>query len=167
MSHFIFGCFKSDVVVPQIADELKKMAQKKEVFIWFDNEIDFYSEISKMAKEQGGKGKVLFALTSRNQPCNSDELLFPYDKYTNEQLFADKTREYFSQCCQENLEILYWCLKEMVQRLRPKLFEVFITEGYDCDFTRKNITLDEMMLDIQQQVLTSFSIESCVYQIEV
>ena len=55
----------------------------------------------------------------------------------------------------------------MVQRLRPKLFEVFITEGYDCDFTRKNITLDEMMLDIQQQVLTSFSIESCVYQIEV
>lgn len=167
MSHFIFGCFNSDVVASEITDELKKMAQKKDVFIWFDNEIDFYSEISRMIKEQGGKGDVLFALTSRKQPSNSDDLLFPYDKYTNEQLFADKKREYFSKCCKENLSILYWCFKEMVQRLQPKVFEVFITEGYDCDFTKKSITLDEMEFDIQQQVLTSFSIESCVYQIKV
>lgn len=106
-------------------------------------------------------------MTSRNQPNNSDDLLFPYDKYTNEQLFADKTREYFSQCCKENLKILFWYLKEMIQRLQPKLFDVFITEGYDCDFIKKSITLDEMEFDIQQQVLTSFSIESCVYQIKV
>ena len=55
----------------------------------------------------------------------------------------------------------------MIQRLQPKLFDVFITEGYDCDFIKKSITLDEMEFDIQQQVLTSFSIESCVYQIKV
>ena len=167
MSHFIFGCFNSAVLGSEITDELKKIAQKKDVFIWFDNGIDFYSDISKMIKEQGGKGKVLFALTSRNQPNNSDDLLFPYDKNTNEQLFADKTREYFSQCCKENLKILFWYLKEMIQRLQPKLFDVFITEGYDCDFIKKSITLDEMEFDIQQQVLTSFSIESCVYQIKV
>ena len=167
MSHFIFGWFNSAVLGSEITDELKKIAQKKDVFIWFDNGIDFYSDISKMIKEQGGKGKVLFALTSRNQPNNSDDLLFPYDKYTNEQLFADKTREYFSQCCKENLKILFWYLKEMIQRLQPKLFDVFITEGYDCDFIKKSITLDEMEFDIQQQVLTSFSIESCVYQIKV
>lgn len=167
MSHFVFGCFNSDVVTSEVIDELKTRAQNRDVFIWFDGQLEFYSDISRMIKEQGGKGKFLFALTSRNQPSNSDDLLFPYDKYTNEQLFADKTRAYFSQCCKENLEILFWCLKEMIQKLQPKLFELFITEGYDCDFIKKRIFLDEMEFDIQQQVLTSFSIESCIYQIEV
>ncbi len=60
-----------------------------------------------MIKEQGGKGNTLFALTSRNQATNSDDLLFPYDKYTNEQLFADNTRECFSQCCEKNLKTLF------------------------------------------------------------
>lgn len=167
MSHIVFGCFNADIAAVGMADELKKVAREKDVLVWFDSEVNFYSDISKMVKEQGGKGKVLFALTSRRQPSNSDDLLFPYDKYTNEQLFADKTREYFSQCCKDNLEILFWCLKEMIQRLRPKLFEVFVTEGYDCDFTKKNMILGEMESDIQQQVLTSFSIESSIYQIKV
>lgn len=137
MSHFVVGCFNSDVVTSEVIDELKTGAQNRDVFIWFDSQLEFYSDISKMIKEQGGKGKFLFALTSRNQPSNSDDLLFPYDKYTNEQLFADETREYFSRCCKKNLEILFWCLKEMIQKLQPKLFELFITEGYDCNFIKK------------------------------
>ena len=101
MSHFVFGCFNSDVVTSEVIDELKTGAQNRDVFIWFDSQLEFYSDISKMIKEQGGKGEFLFALTSRNQPSNSDDLLFPYDKYTNEQLFADETREYFSRCCKK------------------------------------------------------------------
>lgn len=167
MSHFIFGCFNSDIVVSGQTEELKKMAQKKDVLIWFDNEIDFYPDITKMIKEQGGEGCVLFTLTSRNQPSNSDDLLFPYDKYTNEQLFEDKTREYFSQCCKDNLETLFWCLQVMIQRLKPRLFQVFVTEGYDCNFIKKCMILDEMKSDIQQQVLTSFSLDSCIYQIKI
>lgn len=167
MSHFIFGCFNSDIVVSEQISKLKKMAQNKDVMIWFDNEIDFYPDISKMIKEQGGKGIGLFALTSRNQPNNSDDLLFPYDKYTNEQLFEDKTRKDFSQCCKDNLEILFWYLQIMIQNLKPRLFQIFVTEGYDCDFVKKYMILGEMKSDIQQQVLTSFSINSCIYQIVV
>lgn len=74
MSHFIFGCFNADVVTPEQTEELKKMAQKKDILIWFDNEIDFYADILKMIKEQGGEGRCLFALTSRNQPSNSTGL---------------------------------------------------------------------------------------------
>ena len=69
--------------------------------------------------------------------------------------------------CKKNLEILFWGLKEMIHRLQPKLIEVFVTEGYDCNFMRKCMILEDMETDIQRQVLTSFSIESYIYQIKV
>ena len=41
MSHFIFGCFNSAVLGSEITDELKKIAQKKDVFIWFEYSRNF------------------------------------------------------------------------------------------------------------------------------
>ena len=164
MSHIVFGCYDSEMVDSEKICELKRKAQEKGIFLWFDKEVNFYPDVPIMMKEQQGKIENLFVITSQWQRYNSDDLLFPYDKYTNEQLFSDETREYFSLCCKKNLDILFWCLFEMVQSLHPKKFEVFVTEGYDCSFVKKIVDLKDMEADILTQVLNSFFIESCIYQ---
>lgn len=167
MSHIIFGCFNSDTIGAETIYEIKTKLYEEGLYLWFNDEMDFYPDVLRMIKEQKGKGESSYAITSQEQRYNSDDLLFPYDKYTNDQLFADKTREYFSECCKNNLNILFRCLYEMIQRIQPKNFEVFVTEGYDCNFSNKNVDLEEMEADILKQILTSFSIESCIYQIKV
>lgn len=44
---------------------------------------------------------LAFAITSRNQPRNSSDVLFPFDKFTNEMLFSDESRNFYKKCCEE------------------------------------------------------------------
>ena len=91
-----------------------------------------------MLIEQESKGNTKFVITSKNQPCNSSDVLFPFDKYTNEVLFADKSRNFYKKCCRENIDILFDCLKNLINLLHIKQIEIFVVEGYDDNFRRKS-----------------------------
>lgn len=167
MSHIIFGCFDLDTIDSETFSELKKEVGEEDILLWFGDETNFYPDLSRMVREQGEKAGTLFAITSQRQRYNSDDLLFPYDAYTEDELFTDKTREFFSQCCKNNLKVLFWCLHRMTQKPWLNNLKMFIVEGYDCEFLKKTLDLEEMEFDILAQVLTSYSIDSCIYQIKV
>ena len=96
MSYFVFGSFDSPNS-ESLFDKIKKYGQNKGVYFWFNSEITFYPEIFKMCKEQASQKQVTFALTSSKQPSNSSDLLFPYDKFTNHELFSTGTRLFFNR----------------------------------------------------------------------
>lgn len=164
MSYFMFGSFDLSQNKSRIQD-VKLYGKTKDVYFWFDEEITFYSDIAKMCFEQSSFGNVRFALTSFNQKYNSSDLLFPYDKYTNEELFEGNSREYFYQCCRNNLNIVYDCLKRLMEISNPSCLEIFVVEGYDDVFQKRRCTLDEMKEDLLSQIESTSFIDSCIYQI--
>lgn len=164
MSYFIFGSFDLCENKNSLQD-VKSYGEKKGVYFWYDEEITFYKDITQMCVEQNSYGNVKFALTSFNQKYNSSDLLFPYDKYTNEELFKDKSRKYFCQCCKNNLKIVFDCLAKLMEIAIPSRLEIFVVEGYDNVFKRKDCTLREMEEDLLYQIETESFIDSCIYQI--
>lgn len=164
MSYFIFGSFDLNQNKSSLQD-VKIFGKRKDVYFWFDEEITFYNDIARMCLEQNSCGNMQFALTSFNQKYNSSDLLFPYDKYTNEELFKDKSREFFCQCCHNNLNIVFDCLKKFMEVSNPSHLEIFVTEGYDDAFQRKRCTLSEMKEDLLSQIEAASFIDSCIYQI--
>lgn len=164
MSYFIFGSF--DLIQNKRSlQDVKRYGKQRDVYFWFDEEITFYKDILQMCMEQKSCGKVKFALTSFNQKHNSSDLLFPYDKFTNEELFKDKSRKVFCQCCKNNLSIVFDCLQNLIEISTPTHLEIFVVEGYDDAFQRKIYTLNEMEEDLLRQIETDAFIDSCIYQI--
>ena len=45
-------------------------------------------------------------------------MLFPFDKFTNEALFLDKSRDFFKKCCRDNIDILFDCLNKLIDSFR-------------------------------------------------
>lgn len=163
MSYFLFGSFDSKY--KQLTQSIKSYGNKKNVYFYFNEEINFYKDILRMCDEQNLRREMIFAMTSDNQPCNSSDLLFPYDKFTNEELFKDPTRNYFKKCCRDNIEILFDCLQRLMEIFCPKQISIFVVEGYDTDFQKKKCTLMEMKQDLLRQIEANSFIDSCIYEI--
>lgn len=164
MSYFLFGSFNS-LEEEQVIQSIKEYGKAEGVFFWFNEEIDFYEDIFRMCNEQESQKDIVFAITSSNQPRNSSDLLFPYDKFTNEELFSDISRKYFKECCENNLKILFDCLKKLLELFQPNKIDIFVVEGYDDNFQRRECSIDDMFQDIENQVINSFSIDSCIYEL--
>ena len=89
----------------------------------------------------------------------------PFDKYSNEELFNDKTRQTYRKICRENIDILFDCLREMIKVTNASKLSIAVTEGYDNNFEVKNMTLQEMKNDIGNQVADKCYIDSIIYRI--
>ncbi len=94
MSYFLFGSFNS-TYDKDLLQQVKSYANEKNIYIWFSEEITFYKEIQRMLEEQKSEGSIKFAITSENEPCNSSDVLFPFDKVANDVLFADESRSFY------------------------------------------------------------------------
>ena len=164
MSYFIFGSFNFGENKSRLQD-VKNYCKRKDVYFWIDEEIKFYNDVGLMCFEQSSFGNVKFALTSFNQKYNSSDLLFPYDKYTEEDLFQDKSGKYFRECCERNLNIVFDCLEQLTKISSLFCLEIFVVEGYDDVFQRKRCTWNEMKKDLLYQIQTASFIDSCIYQI--
>lgn len=166
MSYFLFGTFDALVEQRKI-DKLKISGKEKGIFIWFNEEITCYSEIQRMLKEQKSNGKIAFSITSMNQPHNSNDVLFPFDKFSSEELFSDKSRTCFKKISESNLNTLFEYLYEMTTLLEPKNFEMFVVEGYDDSFQRKEMDLSQIRNEMLEQIVKTVAIESCIYCVSV
>lgn len=164
MSYFLFGSFNA-LKDEMILQKVKAYAKEKGIYIWFDEEITFYKEIQRMLTEQNSEGSIKFAITSKNQPYNSSDVLFPFDKFTNEALFADKSREFFKKGCRDNIDILFDCLKKIIDSFYFRQGEIFVVEGYDDIFQKKECNIDEMKRDLLLQIEDKVSIDSCIYYV--
>lgn len=162
MSYFLFGVFNT-TDDKKLLQQVKLQAKERNVYIWFDEDITFYDEIQRMLREQAVEGNVSFAVTSKNQPHNSSDLLFPFDKFSNEELFADKSREFYKKCCQNNLAILFNCLDELVHLLNIEQMKIFVVEGYDDNFQKKICNMEELKEDLLYQIENFAYINSCMY----
>lgn len=163
MSCYLFGII--DIFEQKIKiNELVEYAKHKGVYFWF-LEKNIPNEIKEMFIEQNINEKGRFFVSSVNQPTNSSDLLLPFDKYTNEELFKDRSRKFYNQCCRENLNIVFDCLHHMIKLLKPAKLEIFVTEGYDNSFLRKECTLNDMKEDIYRQIIVDAECDSSVYQI--
>ena len=166
MSYFIFGAFTS-TKGSEVFEQIKQYADKKNILLWFGEEITFYKEIYTMINEQEAKGNIIFAMTSSKQPSNSSDLLFPFDKYSNDVLFADKSRDFFKLCCRNNISILFDCFRNMISLLQIKKMEIFVVEGYDDSFKKNVCHFDEFEQNILCQVEEKMCIESSIYYINI
>ncbi len=81
----------------------------------------------------------LFGSFNVNQKYNSSDLLFPYDKYTDNELFKDNSREFFYNCCENNLKILFDCLYKLMEVSKLSHLEVFVVEDMIIPFKEKYV----------------------------
>ena len=159
---FLFGSFNS-VHDRELLEQVKSYTSEKNIYIWFNEEITFSKEIHEMLEEQKSDGNVKFAITSENQPCNSSDVLFPFDKFSSDVLFEDKSRNFYKQCCMDNINVLFDCLKNLKDSLHVEQAEIFVVEGYDDIFQKKVCNIDELKQDLLSQIENNVSIESCIY----
>ena len=162
MSYFLFGSFNS-VHDRELLEQVKSYTSEKNIYIWFNEEITFSKEIHEMLEEQKSDGNVKFAITSENQPCNSSDVLFPFDKFSSDVLFEDKSRNFYKQCCRDNINVLFDCLENLKDSLHVEQAEIFVVEGYDDIFQKKVCNIDELKQDLLSQIENNVSIESCIY----
>lgn len=162
MSYFLFGTFDT-MHDNAVLKKVKELGEEKNIYIWFNEEIIFYEEIQRMLMEQKAEGKIKFAITSKLQPSNSCDVLFPFDKFTNEALFADETRSFYKECCRDNIDILFEFLNDLIKLLNIVQVVMFVVEGYDDTFHQKVCTIDDMKNDLLYQVENKVSIDSCIY----
>ena len=112
--------------------------------------------------------RIVFCITSESQPKNSDDVLFPYDKFPDQMLVhrgADRLD--FVQRCRDNLNLLRNGLRDFIEKYSPARLRVFVSDGYDPEFECAKTTLEEMLDDLEAQVIEDFFLEAKVYEIEL
>ena len=164
MSYFLFGTF-SALQDEKIIQNIKEYAKEKDIYIWFNEEITFCNDIQRMIIEQKSKGNMQFAITSTNQPWNSSDVLFPFDKTNSEVLFSDETGEFYKRICRSNINILFACLNKMKSLFDMNDWEIFVVEGYDNVFHKKKGNLDGIKNDLLLQIVDKKTIDSCIYYV--
>lgn len=169
MSHIIFGDFYKMDINNNVIIELRNELSFYEMYIFINDEITFYDDIIRMFNENTEKSNnVRFCLTSNNQKYNSEDLLFPYDKYSNDCLFPNgiDDRQEFEKICLSNLEILNSGIMKLREILKPNNLRLFVTEGYDDEFEKLQCNQDELMYDIGKQVTKTFHLKSKIYYLQ-
>ncbi|MCB7306086.1 hypothetical protein NE683_18790 [Bariatricus massiliensis] len=162
MSHFLFGEYRKGQ-----SNDVENYWDKNNVIFTFDNKIDFYPDIFTMVEENTTlTNRRVFCLTSNLQMKNSDDLIFPYDKYTNEELFPHgKDRSIYANFCKQNLAILAESLENFMKDVKPNSLRIYVVDGYDSNFRIVKCKLKDMIDDIYNQVINSFVLESKIYEI--
>ena len=165
MSHFVFGEFQTKQKIECSQEWIG------DVLFSYDQGIDFFDGIFKMIRAHGKipeSERIVFCITSENQLKNSDDVLFPYDKFPDQMLVHEGTgRMDFVQRCQENLNILRNGLRDFIEKYRPARLRVFVSDGYDPEFECANTTLEGMLEDLEVQVIEDLFLEARVYEIEL
>lgn len=164
MSYFLFGAFNLVNNVKKL-QQIKANGLENDIYIWFDEKITFYKDIQRMLTEQKAKGKIRFAITSKNQMYNSSDLLFPFDKCESKIMFADGSGELYRRCCRDNLNNLFIFLDNMFKALYMEQVEIYVVEGYDVAFHKKVCSMEEMKEDILWQVEHTQNIGSSIYYV--
>lgn len=164
MSYFLFGRFDS-IKDAKLINDVKSYGNERGVYFLFDEEITIYDEIHRMCDEQAIGGDTTFAVTSLNQPCNSSDLLLPFDKYSHDELSRNNSKEHFKTCCKRNIESLFECLRMLIKICCPAQLNILVVEGYDNNFEKKICTFKEMEDDLLLQIGEYGYIDSCIYYI--
>lgn len=166
MSHFIFGTFCLDETKKYIVEDLKEELSAWGIILTV-NEFPYFEDISRMLNENLYASDVTkFALSSVRQPYNSDDILYPYDKYSNQELFDDSDNQIkFKELCLNHLNVLKKIINTINDNPYTTKVQIMISEGYDNHFLTQYMTVEEMVRDIYSQVISSFSLESKIYLI--
>lgn len=164
MSHIMFGVMKSS----KNSEDLKKYMKIRypTINILTGKDVQNDDNIMKMLKNNilDINNYYQFLFTSKLQPFNSDDLLFPYSKFSNEYLFCKK--ENFVNEATKNLNFTFEMLKSFSLYASALELKIFVTETYDDNFEVNKCSFDEMKENILKQVLNGYYISSSVYIIE-
>ena len=136
--------------------------------IWFDNEVDFYDGIKLMLQENpDSKNNHSFAITTKRQPTNSHDLLFPWDKYDSDKLFpqGDLDGQNLRSFCNINLDIFQDLFVKFKEIIRPRNMRVFVVVGYSPEFSIERFTIKEMVEDLKEQVPDRTMLDPVIYEI--
>jgi hypothetical protein len=167
MSHIVFGDFKA--TEEAILSFRKKLIESisNDVLFWCDEEIYFYPDIHRMIEENNsGDRKHTFCVTTESQTRNSEGLLFPYANYSQEELFPNGTdRSVFDEKCREILSKLLDVLRLLNSVDGIDEVRLFVTEGYDDAFEEKNTTIDELENVLLEEVRSSYSVDSSIFNL--
>jgi len=167
MSHFIFGTFVLYDNSEQAIQDVKQEFLDRELILHINQEVEFSSDINKMLLEYDSDFSTKFCITSFNQKFNSQDTLFPFDKYTDEELFPnDEDRTKFDELCAHNLKILKDAIVKAIELMKLTNVRIFVVDGYDTEFTIVKCNLDSMFEDILSQVKNSFILTSTIYEIQ-
>lgn len=168
MSHILFGDCRILEENYVKFDKVKKYLSDRGIKLYINNEINFYNDIHEILAEQKIDNKrIKFCFTSDNQLTNSDDLLFPYDKFSNEELFLDgDNRNVFKEICMKNLNYFQLSLEYFFKTIEPKEARIFVTEGYDNRFSEIHCNIDVMIKHIFKDVISSHFLDSTIYYIE-
>lgn len=170
MSHILFGDFFSEKTDSLSKEKIRAKLAEDDVYIFFDEQMNFYNDVFQMlAENKSNNSNTSFCLTSINQKYNSDDLLYPFDKYGEDELFPDGTegdREWYEQLCLQNLTQLQNSVTKILEFLEVKFFRIFITDGYDTELDVCCCTIEEMIKDIYRQVTEDIGLNSKIYLLE-
>lgn len=168
MSHFIFGTFDSSVFSEQKALLVKEKLEQSNIKVLFNQELSFCNDLERMLENNGGSEYYTFCFTSTGQEFNSDDVIFPYDLYDEDELFPNgDDRSHFNNICGEHINRLKFVVEQLITMLNTKNIRVFTVDGFDDSFTKLNISIDGMIDDILEQVKITFSLNSKIYELQL
>lgn len=169
MSSYLFGDFFSEKADAFWRKKARDELVKDGVNIFFDDEMNFVNdELLQMLKEHSSDhSNISFCLASVEERINCEDLLFPFDVYTQEELFPDGTegsRERFNQLSLENLNTLKNAVAKMFEVFEPQSFRLFVDEGFDTGGWKVyRCTREEMIQDIYRQVTDEGILDEKIY----
>lgn len=163
MSHFLIGEF----VTNRIIESEQRTYGNKDIYYYFNQKTDLCKDVCDTVKENVKLPEHdWFLITSKLQGKNSDDVLFPYDKYSNEELFpSDGDREFFEEKCISNLRLLFESLSQFIEDMNPVDLRIIIVQGYDTVFKEEKCTLETMFEDLQNQAINTYFLDSKIYNI--
>ena len=169
MSHFMFGDFFSENFGNKCAEIIKKEYIDSGLIIYFNQELQFYNEIDNMLAEHMSDNNIKFCITSEFQKYNSEDVLFPFGKYDQSELFPNgDDRSRYNELCNINLKVAKNAIEKMMKVFKLNRLRIFITSsGYDDNFRRIQCDVDEMFSDILAQVQYGFDLISTIYDIKL
>ncbi|MCI8670034.1 MAG: hypothetical protein HFI34_11045 [Lachnospiraceae bacterium] len=166
MSHMLFGDFNYKADKEQ-KYSLKRNMESNKILLFFDEEVENFKEVTQMLNENTKGYNSRFCITSVLQKYNSDDILFPYDKHSDEDLFPNgDDRKHFEKLCYNNLKILQNVIETMKQKLDIDILRIFVVEGYDTNFVLEDCNIYQMINSIYLQIKESFFLESSIYKIK-
>ncbi|MDO4721068.1 MAG: hypothetical protein Q4A78_10440 [Peptostreptococcaceae bacterium] len=163
MSYYLFGSFSSKHRSDEQIRLLRETLKSRGVFVHLDEDLDwakparedlFWGDVKEVLKEHPCSHPYHFTFSSADQPCNGHDMLFPWDRYSFEELYPNGTddRSTFMECAAQILDRTKWALQQLILYFQVREMRVFIDGGFDNTFEVVSCTLEEMFEELKRQM---------------
>ena len=122
-----------------------------------------------LSKGQSDGKSIVFSITSKSQKFYSENILYPYDDYSHEELFpmGDDNVDRFLEICKAKLIALKKVITSFVEQFELAEFIITISDGDDEEYEVFDCNIEQLINELYQQVEKNGIYKTLSYRIKV